>query len=144
MKRTSFVAGLILLSSSLLAPAEDASVAFKVIVHPGVGGAKIPRDTLAQIYLGKARTWGDGSPIAAVDLSTVSPVRRSFSSSVLKRSVDGVKQYWMHNMTATNRPPVVKETDAAVIAFVAASAGGVGYVAETTEVPATVRVVSLQ
>jgi ABC-type phosphate transport system substrate-binding protein len=143
VKRTSFV-GLILLSGALLVPAEETPGAFKVIVNSGVGGTKIPRETLSQIYFGKARAWGDGSRIAAVDLSAVSPVRRTFSDSVLKTPVDAVKQYWMRNMTASNRPPVVKDSDAAVIAFVASSRGAVGYVSETAEIPATVRVVALQ
>ena len=70
--------------------------------------------------------------------------RRTFSDAVLKTPVDAVKQYWMRNMRPDNRPPVVKETDAAVIAFVASSRGAVGYVSETAELPAGVRAVSLQ
>ena len=144
MKKTSF-AGLFLLAVALLAPAPAASQdSFKVIVHPSVAGGKVPRATLAQIYLGKARTWGDGTAIVPVDLSTVSPVRRAFSSSVLNASVDAVKAQWMRNVSAGQLPPAVKDSDAAVIAFVAASRGAVGYVSESAELPATVRVVAVQ
>ena len=144
MKKVSF-AGLFLLVGALLSPvlaSEESS--FKVIVHPSVAGARFPRATLAQIYLGKARTWGDGTAIVPVDLSTVSPVRHAFSNTVLGASVDAVKQQWMRNVSAGHLPPAVKGSDAAVIAFVASSRGAVGYVSESAELPATVRVVAVQ
>jgi ABC-type phosphate transport system substrate-binding protein len=142
LKKTSF-AGLILLAVALLAPANASQESFKVIVNPSVVGAKVPRATLAQIYLGKARSWGDGSAITPVDQSSVSPVRRAFSDTVLETPVDAVKQHWMRNVSAGHRPPAVKESDAAVIAFVASSRGAVGYVSESAEIPATVRVVAV-
>ena len=142
--KKAFFVGLFLLAGVVLASAAESRASFKVIVNPSVAGAKIPRATLAQIYLGKARTWGDGSAIVPVDLSTVSPVRRAFSDSVLGAPVDAVKQMWMRNVSAGHLPPAVKESDAAVIAFVASSRGAVGYVSESAELPETVRVVAVQ
>jgi ABC-type phosphate transport system substrate-binding protein len=143
LKRTFSLVVLILLVSSFRVSAEE-SVAFKVIVNPGVSGTKIPRDTLAQIYLGNARTWSDGSAIAAVDLSTVSPVRRAFSRSVLGTPVDAVKQHWLRSASSGKRPPAVKESDAAVVAFVSSARGAVGYVSQDAELPATVRVLVVE
>lgn len=143
MKKASFV-GLLLLAGALLASAAEPQASFKVIVNPSVSGAKIPRATLAQIYLGKARTWGDGSDIVPVDLSTVSPVRHAFSNAVLGASVDAVKQMWMRNVRVGHLPPAVKSSDAAVIAFVASTRGAVGYVSESAQLPDTVRVITVQ
>jgi ABC-type phosphate transport system substrate-binding protein len=144
LKKLSFVAGLLVLAGAFLSPLSASQESFKVIVHPSVAGGKIPRTALAQIYLGKARSWGDGSAITPVDLSTVSPVRRAFSDSVLGTSVDAVKQVWMRNVSAGHLPPAVKDSDAAVVAFVASTRGAVGYVSESAEIPATVRVVTVQ
>jgi ABC-type phosphate transport system substrate-binding protein len=143
LKKASFAA-LILFVGALLSPATASPESFKVIVNPSVAGAKFPRAALAQIYLGKARSWGDGSPITPVDQSAVSPVRRAFSDSVLGTPVDAVKRHWMRNVSAGQLPPAVKESDAAVIAFVASSRGAVGYISDSAEVPATVRVVGVE
>jgi hypothetical protein len=146
LKKTFFAfAGLILLVAALLSPAAASPASsFKVIVNPSVAGAKFPRAALAQIYLGKARSWGDGSPITPVDLSAVSAVRRAFSESVLGTPVDEVKRHWMRNVSAGQRPPAVKDSDAAVIAFVSSSRGAVGYVSDSAEIPDTVRVVAVE
>jgi hypothetical protein len=143
LKRTFSLVVLILLVGSFRVHAEE-SVTFKVIVNPGVAGTKIPRETLAQIYLGNARTWSDGSAIAPVDLSTVSPVRRAFSRAVLGTPVDAVKQHWLRSAGSGKRPPAVKESDAAVVAFVASAHGAVGYVSQDAELPATVRVLVVE
>jgi ABC-type phosphate transport system substrate-binding protein len=111
---------------------------FKVIVNPSVTGRAITRDVLAQIYLGGASRWGNGDLIAAVDLSSTSPIRRAFSEQVLGMSVDGVRFHWLRRIAAGLRPPLSKPADAEVIAFVARQPGGVGYVSAATPLPLTV------
>lgn len=123
----------------------EQSGAFKVIVNPKVAGRAISRTALVQIYLGKARAWGDGHPIAAVDLSSTSPVRAAFSEAILGMPVAGVQAHWLRSInTGGSRPPVTKRADEDVIAFVASEPGGVGYVAEATAVPETVKAVVVQ
>ncbi len=118
--------------------------AFKVIVNSKVSGRVIPKDVLAQIYLGKVKRWGDGRPIAAVELSSTSPVRESFSGAVLGMPVAGVQRYWMQVLASGVRPPVTRQSDEDVIAFVAGESGGIGYVSEAASVPETVRPVVVQ
>lgn len=142
MKRCLVVATL-LLAAVRLAPAEPTS-SFKVIVNSAVPGRKVPRDVLAQIYLGRARKWGDGRPIAAVDLSSTSSVRRAFSSRILEMPVILVQQHWLRAMSAGKVPPRTKETDEDVIAFVAADPGGVGYVSDAATIPPSVRVIAVE
>jgi ABC-type phosphate transport system substrate-binding protein len=122
----------------------EAVGAFKVIVNPKVEGRAITRDVLAQIYLGKADRWGDGRPIAAVDLSSTSSVREAFSAAILGMPVVRVKQHWMQFIAAGKRPPLTKQSDEEVIAFVAATPGGIGYVSEAAAVPAGVKPVDLR
>jgi hypothetical protein len=55
-----------------------------------------------------------------------------------------VKQYWMQVLAAGGRPPTTRQSDEDVIAFVAAEAGGIGYVSEAAPVPETVRPLAVQ
>jgi ABC-type phosphate transport system substrate-binding protein len=117
---------------------------FRVISHPGVKGAKVARETLADIFLKKTLRWGDGSPIQPVERSLTSPLRAGFSRKVLGRSTAEVQIYWAKAMRDGIRPPVVKETDEEVLAFVSATPGAVGYVAAELELPPTVKTLDVQ
>lgn len=141
MKRAFAVLAVLAVAAAASANASDP---FKVIVNPKVAGKVISRDALAQIFLGKAKSWGDGRAIAAVDLSSTSSVREAFSSAVLGMPVAGVKAHWLRSLGQGARPPVTRQSDEDVIAFVAAEPGGVGYVSETAVVPPTVREVPVQ
>jgi ABC-type phosphate transport system substrate-binding protein len=120
------------------------TASFKVIVNSKVGGRNIPRDVLSQIYLGQATRWGNGTAIAAVDLSGTSPVRRAFSQQVLGMPTDAVINHWMRRIIAGQRPLLSKATEDEVVAFVASQPGGVGYVSAATSLPAGVTEVSVQ
>jgi ABC-type phosphate transport system substrate-binding protein len=131
-------------ASGLDASASDAAAPFKVIVNPNVVGQTLPRQVLAEIYLGTVARWGDGSPIAAVDLSSTSPVRQAFSREALGMPVEAVRNHWLRKLASGQRPPITKPSDDEVIAFVASKGGAVGYVSFEASVPATVREVTLR
>jgi ABC-type phosphate transport system substrate-binding protein len=121
-----------------------AADAFKVIVNARMTGRTVSRETLTQVYLGKAERWGDGKPVTAVDLSTTSPVRASFSQAILGMSVVSVRMYWTRTMVSDHFPPMVRSTDEDVIAFVSSRTGSVGYVSADAVLPDTVRAVVVQ
>lgn len=132
---------------ALVAPvrADTPPAAFKVIANLRVPGTRIPRDTLARVFLGQVSRWGDGSLIEAIDLSSTSAVRQAFSTAVLGMPVEAVRNHWLHLMlSGGRRPPMTKGSDAEVIAFVAANPGAVGYVSEKAEIPRTVHVLEVQ
>lgn len=115
---------------------------FVVIVHPSVTGARVKRVDLAAVFLKKASRWSGGGGIAEpVDQSGTSPVRRAFSQAVIGQTVEQVVQYWQKQMFSAARtlPPAVKKSDAEVIAFVAKTAGAVGYVGAQTPLPPEVK-----
>jgi hypothetical protein len=64
----------LVLAFGLDASASDAPVPFRVIVNPSVVGHALPRDVLAQIYLGEVERWGDRSLIAAVEVTSWPPI----------------------------------------------------------------------
>jgi len=140
---TIILAGLVL-ASGIGASAGDADVPFKVIVNPTVVGQTLPRQVLAEIYLGTVERWGDGSPITAVDLSSTSTVRQAFSQQALGMPIEAVRYHWMRKVASGKRPPLSKGSDDEVIAFVAAERGSVGYVSLAAHVPPTVREVTLR
>jgi ABC-type phosphate transport system substrate-binding protein len=118
---------------------------FVVIVHPSVAGAKVRRADLAAVFLKKAMRWGGGGLAEPVDQSGTSPVRKAFSDAVIGQPVAQVVQYWQKLMFSSSplRPPLVKNSDAEVIAFVAKTPGAVGYVTTSTPLPAEVRALAL-
>jgi ABC-type phosphate transport system substrate-binding protein len=126
-------------------PGRDASAAgaFRVVVHPQVKGAEIPRAALGAIFLKQASKWGDGRPAVPVDQSVQSAVRRSFSFDVLQQSVVEVQVYWQRRITAGQMPPPVKTSDEDVVAFVASNPGAIGYVSAGTPLPDGVREVTV-
>jgi ABC-type phosphate transport system substrate-binding protein len=117
---------------------------FMVIVNAQVPGKKVDRQILADIFLRKARRWGDGRPIDPVDLSATSPVREAFSRSVLGMPTDGVRQYWSRAIAEGVTPPLTKKSDEEVVEFVASHPGGVGYVAFGTPLLEAVRPVDVR
>jgi hypothetical protein len=124
--------------------ADTPPAGFKVIANPRVPGTRIPRDTLARVFLGQVSRWGDGSPIEAIDLSSTSTVRQAFSTAVLGMPVEAVRNHWLRLVLSGRHPPLTRASDAEVIAFVAANPGAVGYVSEKAEIPRTVHVVEVQ
>jgi len=134
------------LAVSLAAPAlAVAADDFVVIVHPSVTGASIRRPDLAAVFLKKAARWGSGGSAIPVDQSGTSPVRESFSKAVLGMPVAAAVQFWQKQMFETKplRPPVVRGSDAEVIAFVAKTEGAVGYVSKTATLPPGVRTIAV-
>jgi ABC-type phosphate transport system substrate-binding protein len=126
-----------------LAPAASAEANYRVIVHPGVKGNQIPRATLTSIFLKQAPKWGDGSPVQPVDQSMRSPVRQSFAADVLQRPLVELQMFWSRRMATGVTPPPVKQTDADVVAYVAATPGSIGYVSAATALPDSVRPIAI-
>jgi ABC-type phosphate transport system substrate-binding protein len=141
--KSRLAATLVLIALAGPRPASAAD-AFKFIANSRMTGRTVTRETLSQVYLGKAERWGDGKPITAVDLSTTSPVRAAFSQTVLGMSVVSVRMYWTRTMVTDHFPPMVRSTDEDVIAFVSSRTGSVGYVSADAVLPDTVHTVVVQ
>jgi ABC-type phosphate transport system substrate-binding protein len=143
MKRVAVLGLTFILAGPAQVPAADG---FVVIVHPSVAGSSIKRADLAAVFLKKALRWTSGGGLAVpVDQSGTSAVRKAFSDTVLQQPVAQVLQYWQKQMFSASRltPPLVKGGDADVVAFVAKTAGAVGYVTAGTPLPPEVKTVAL-
>jgi ABC-type phosphate transport system substrate-binding protein len=123
----SFAIAVTLAVMTLPALALDSGV--KVIGHPDLGTSQVKRATLAAVYLNRQALAPSGEKIVPVDQSVQSPVRATFSAGVLAQPVAAVRRFWAEQMSLGARPPVVRTSDADVIAFVASTPGAIGYVA---------------
>ena len=145
MRKTTFgVAGLVILGFLVRADADAARSGFKVIANPAVKGGTIARAVLAQVFLGRVERWGNGTPIAPIDLSAMSPVRAAFSEGMLGMPTAAVRRYWEQRLADGRRPPPVKTSTEEMIAAVAAVEGGIGYVPADTLLPESVKVIEVQ
>jgi ABC-type phosphate transport system substrate-binding protein len=93
----------------------------------------IKRRELARMFMKKVTRWQDGSSVTPVDQSANSPIRTSFTRDVMRTEglgqLSSIVAYWQQQIySGTGSPPEVKDSDADVVAFVAAKRGGVGYV----------------
>lgn len=128
MKRPIILA--VLLASALSAAARPGDApSFVVIVNAANAGTPT-RDELAHIFMKRITRWkDDGRPIVVVDALPDSPVREEFSHVVLHRGVGAMEAYWQQQIfSGRDVPPVQKETDADVVAFVRRNTGAIGYV----------------
>ena len=101
---------------------------------------QLPRPDVVRIFLGQVTSWIDGTKIRPVDQSLTSPVRKEFASAVLGQSLLVVNNYWQQQIFAGRAaPPPVKGTDAAVVEFVSATPGAIGYVTAGYSLPKGVK-----
>lgn len=117
---------------------------YKIVVHVSRSASGLSRARIAGYFLKQTSEWPDGTPAVAVDLSATSAVRAAFSREILGRSLDGVLHYWQQQvLSGRSTPPRVRQSEEDLLAFIASTPGGIGYVAVDTPVPAGVRVVTL-
>ena len=125
----------------LLAPpgghADDPPLA--VIVHPE-RQATLSADDVAHIYLRRKRFWDNGAPIVPLNLPSGTPLRRRFSSAVLRQSDAQLNLYWNRQYFYGILPPATLVSTEAVQRYVASDPNAIGYV-PASEVGSSVRVV---
>ena len=145
MRRARLLPSVLVAAALAGGPGSSVSAAadFRMIVNPQVKGSQIPRAVLKSIFLKQALKWGDGRPVAPVDQSVQSPVRRLFTTDVLGQGIVEVQVYWQRKIGAGLVPPPVKTSDEDIVAFVASTPGAIGYVSAGAPLPDSVREVSV-
>jgi ABC-type phosphate transport system substrate-binding protein len=102
---------------------------YQVIVHPDNPSVAVDHKFLQDAFLKKITAWPGGEGIRPVDLVPDSGIRRRFTESVLKRSVDAVRNYWQQRIfSGRDVPPPELDTDDAVVTYVLKHEGAIGYV----------------
>lgn len=106
-------------------PAADNRVA--VIVPAGTAPAALAADDLAQVYR-RRKLFSSGQKLQPVNLPAAHPLRRWFSQQVLQRTPEELEDHWRDLYFNGVFPPFVLASEEAVLRFVAATPGAVGYV----------------
>lgn len=118
------------LAAALLCAAAQGRAAapvIAVIVHPAAATGTVDDDTLAQIFKRRRIYWRDGLRIQPVNLPADHPLRRRFSQAVLRQMPEAMDEYWNEQYFHGLLPPHVLASEVAVLRFVAATAGAIGY-----------------
>jgi len=128
----------------VVAPTLAAAASFKVVVNAGNSVTSASSTQLSRIFLKQETVWPSGQGATPVDLVEGHAVRQAFSQGVLHRDVGAVRSFWQRQIFSGNAvPPAEKPSEDEVLAFVRANPGGVGYVAESTPLPAGVKTITL-
>jgi len=113
----------------VVAPAPSLAAEYQVIVHADNPTDILTREQLGKMFLKKIVKWDTGIPIVPVDQAPVSSVRALFNKLVHAKPASAIASYWQQQIFAgRDVPPAEKAGDAAVIAFVKATPGGIGYI----------------
>jgi ABC-type phosphate transport system substrate-binding protein len=128
----------------LMVGVSAADAPFQVIVHRTNPVASISRAELSAIYMKRVRSWTDGMEIVAVEQPARSRVRGEFSRVVHGKSVAFVTRYWQRVIFAGRGvPPAELKSNEAVIDFVRARRGAIGYIDAGTKPGDDVKVIAV-
>ncbi len=118
---------------ALFAPVAALAQGLLVIANRSVDAhAPLGPETIAAIYLLRITTWPDGTHIVPVNREATSAVRAIFTADVLGEDNSSLAAYWSEMHFSGKAPPVVQESEAAMLAFVRNVPGAIGYVSDTT------------
>lgn len=131
----------LLASVTLLLITNAAFADVVVVVHPSNDSA-ISAKNVQRIFLGKEKKFANGNAVAPVNQAT-NATRNAFDTDVLGRSSTQVSAYWSKLVfTGKGIPPKEVNSDADVIAAVAADANAIGYV-DSSAVTGDVKAITL-
>ena len=117
-------------------PAEAA--AFKVIVHKDNPNDELTRKDVDRFFIRRYKSWDrlDFDSVAeVVNLPPKNPIREAFSNAIHQKKVSAIEAFWQKMLfSGRDAPPQTRETDEAVILFVAGGPGRIGYISSDTPI----------
>jgi ABC-type phosphate transport system substrate-binding protein len=103
-----------------------------VIVNPANPSTSMNKTDIRDHYLKKQSSWGNGEKLRPVDTES-SGQREAFVHKLLGMSSSELDRYWLElKYQKAEAPPKRVDGDGAVIKFVAAFKGGIGFVDAAT------------
>ncbi len=99
----------------------------------------LDQSKLAAIFLLRTTLWADGTRIVPVNREAGSDARATFTRNALHEDNASLAAYWNAMHFSGKQPPVVQESDAAMLSFVRRVPGAIGYIDAGTD-PAGVKV----
>ena len=108
------------------APAEPAQIA--VIAGDAVVAARFDGDALGAIFRRRIMLDAAGRPYIPVNLPPAHPLRRMFSEALFAMQPEDMDAYWNEQYFQGISPPYVVASIDAMVRFVTATPGAIGYV----------------
>ena len=143
MSRKTLVAALavFLLASVPRTHAEEV----KVVVHATNAVDSLTKAKVADLFLKRVTRWENGRAVTPVDQSEKNAARIVFTKELLGKEVLWVKSYWQ-KMIFSGRatPPAELSSDSQVLELVRTNADAIGYIQETTAIPAGVKALTVK
>ena len=113
-----------------------------IIANPSVNlVTPLTLNEIAAFYLLRATSWPDGRRIVPVNREPRSEVRTKFTVIVLQQDKASLVTYWNNMHFMGKLPPVVQESEQAMLAFIQKVPGSVGYISASTA-PINVKVLA--
>ncbi len=129
----------ILCATALMSAQVQAEIA--VIVNPA-NDSSLDKGEISRIFLGKKKSFPNGTSVTPINLSEGAATRGSFDSNVLNKSSSQLKAYWSKLVfTGKGTPPKEVSSDADVVAAVKSDPSAIGYV-DASAVTGDVKVVA--
>ena len=143
MMRKPVVAALALFLLFAVPRSEAAGV--KVVVHSTNALGSVTKAKVADLFLKRVTRWENGRAVTPVDQSEKSAARAAFSKELLGKEVLWVKSYWQ-KMIFSGRatPPAELSSDSQVLELIRTNADAIGYIGESTPVPAGVKALTVK
>ena len=111
-----------------------------VIINPS-NASSVDADTIKKIYLGKSKSFSNGEKVNPVNQDNTT-VADEFNDKVIGKSSSQLNAYWSKLIfTGKGTPPEKLASDQAVIDFVAANNGAIGYI-DSAKVSDKVKVIA--
>lgn len=133
-----FVTALILNVLILFSASAFSEIA--VIVHPG-NSSELSNTDISRIFLGKKKSFPDGSDAIPIDQKEGQAVRSAFVTTILKKNEQQIKAYWAQLLfTGKGTPPKEVSTGNDVKILVSKNPALIGYI-DAENVDDTVKVV---
>ena len=121
---------------------ESQNVSYRVVVHVSNPITRLTREQVSQIFLRKIALWDNRRPVLPVDRAPDSPIRRSFTKQVHRRTIASVQTYWQQQTFAGRGvAPPERASDADVLAYIRRFPNGVGYVDADASLGTDIKVV---
>lgn len=133
---------LLLAYGAAAAPAAPQDVPYRVVVHASNPVTRLTREQVSQIFLRRVTLWDNRRPVLPVDQGSGSPVRRSFTRQVHRRTIASVQTYWQQQTFAGRGvSPPERASDEEILAYIRRYPNGIGYVHADANLGADVKVV---
>jgi ABC-type phosphate transport system substrate-binding protein len=124
-----------MLSSILLVticplPVVGEEQAFTVIVNADNPATTLKTKEISKLFLKKVKLWEQTKePVLPVDQVETTDIRNDFSQDILGKKQVAIKAYWQKQIfSGRGVPPPEKDSDEAVLEYVDANPGAIGYV----------------